>query len=516
MTPTAKPHPLVDALRAAIVEHLPTFAKARTDQTTAMLEQFEQDIAPHIAPIVDRLLADPATPDEFRSLLGAMTAPTHFGESIVIGIALGAIIAPVLNAALAPALQALTNTAWHGAATTPGNAGTIRPSPDLLATAVLKQVFATEGDAAPIAADNGVSAADFHTFVETAGSSSGVSDAFLLWRLGKIDKATFENMLAAVGIAGRFFGPIEELFTLPLSAAEAISANVKGWIDDTTTANYLQANGVDPTLQQTLKHAAGRPLTWLEVFSAIHRGYTGPITPEHALQQSDINDDYAPLLPFLQYKYPSLFQIVALLKDGGMTPARARTDLLYEGFDPVDVEAIVTGTKSTTTAKVHDITASQTLAMCRDRFITHAEATTRLTALGYSAADVTTYLGYADENRAIKLSNALISSVGSLYVAHKLDKTGATTALNGDAIPADVQADLFHVWDLERAAKVHVPTVANVVGAYRRGEITAADCKLRLQELGVQDGDLGIIVADGWPPTKEAEAKAAAAAVVAA
>jgi len=53
-----------------------------------------------------------------------------------------------------------------------------------------------------------------------------------------------------------------------------------------------------------------------------------------------------------------------------------------------------------------------------------------------------------------------------------------------------------------------------VIGAFRRGEIGAGECHVRLLGLGVVDADIGILVADGWPPGKGAEAQAAAAAVL--
>lgn len=485
----------------------------KTAHVANILETFESDLQPLVAPLIQKLIDHPDTPPEVKQFLGPLVAPEHFSESIVISFAIGAMMSPILGSAIQPLVQTIANNAWSESVSGAVKGGTIPLQVDQLAVGAFKRVWDV-GYAQQRAAESGISASDVQLMVDAFGSSSGIAEAFLLWRQGKIDVGGFEAWLLWAGINPQFFGAIESLFTLPLSIGEAVSANVKGWIDDTTTAGYLKANGIDPNLQQTLKHASGRPLTWSEVFTAIHRGYTGPITPEQALQQSDINDLYAPLLPFLQYKYPPLFQLSRLIENGSVTPARAATILKYEGYDPQEIDAIANGTKTTTTTSVHQITATQTIAMYRDRYLTAAAATARLEKIGYSAADVTTYLGYADDVRHVKLMDALISQIGSLYTSYRLTEANATVALDGGQVPTDLQADLFKIWNLERNAKIHHPTIANVVGAYRRTYITPAECKTRLLALGVQQSDLGVIVADGWPPTKGTEAIAAANAVV--
>ena len=160
------------------------------------------------------------------------------------------------------------------------------------------------------------------------------------------------------------------------------------------------------------------------------------------------------------------------------------------------------------------MTAGQIVRMYESRYITNAAATARLTALNFPTDEITLMLGYADDLRTEKLLNAGITKIGTVYVAHKIDKPTATTALTGMGLTAAAAGEHFAIWDIERTALIHHLTPAQIVGAYRRTDIPALECKNRLIALGVQPGDLSIMVADGWPPSQATAGKAAAAAVV--
>jgi pyruvate/2-oxoglutarate dehydrogenase complex dihydrolipoamide acyltransferase (E2) component len=114
----------------------------------------------------------------------------------------------------------------------------------------------------------------------------------------------------------------------------------------------------------------------------------------------------------------------------------------------------------------------------------------------------------------VALQNAAVSKIRAEYVAGVITQAEATVALGAALVPTAAHADLFVFWDVERSVTIHKVTPAQVVGAYRRGVITAADCKARLLAEGVQAGNLAIVVADGYPPTHPAAAQAAATAVV--
>src|SRR5262249_34417365 len=156
----------------------PRLAAAKHDHVVGILERFEQDLAPMVAPMAESLRDNDALPDHVRDLFGLLAQPEHFGESILIGIALGSILSPVIQPALEPEVQGLANIVW------PKNPS--KPiTPPEAAAAVLKGVL-TEAEAQPLARLSGVNSENFHTLVEIAGNAPGIAEGLLLLRRGQI------------------------------------------------------------------------------------------------------------------------------------------------------------------------------------------------------------------------------------------------------------------------------------------------------------------------------------------
>lgn len=494
---------IVDAAHAKIA---PKIAEQKRSGIVDLLDTFEADVAPKLKPFVADLLESPDVPDHVKELLRSIAGPEHFSESIIIGIAVGAILSPVLGAATQPIVQSIANTTWPQLPNLP-------LSPDLLAAAVIKGVL-TEAGAAGTAAVSGTSPTAFATMVATAGQSIGTEEALLLLRRGQIDQAEFERIMRYSNVRNDFIPDALLLKYSPPPAGEVIAGALKAHLSDADAQKKLGEAGIDPTNFQWMKDTAGRPPGVVELLHLWNRQVVDEAFVDQAIAQSDINPNYTAAVKELRHYFPPPRSIVPMLRSNSITESQARTLLTYYGVDTEWVDAFIKEAQTTATSAAKELTMSQVVAMYRDRFIPRAEASTRLTALKFPADQITLILDYADDLRVVKLTNALMAQIGTLYVAHKLTKSEATVALNGANIPAAMQADLFEVWDLERAAKLHHPTVAQVVGAFRRTVITAAECKTRLTALGVQPADLEITVADGWPPGAAKEAQAAANAVI--
>lgn len=478
----------------------------KMDHLATVLERFETELGPRLVPFLAEHLDNPNLPDSVRDLLGAIVGPEHFTESLLIGIAVGAVIAPVLGAITAPTGQDIANEVWSHNPVVP-------LTPDLLAAAVIKGVL-SEAQAAGIALHSGINSTAFHTMTMTAGQSIGTAEALLLLRRKQIDRTEFERIIRYSNVRNDFIDDILKLTYAPPPAGEVISGSLKGHLPPAEAQQKLGEAGIDPANFQWMHDTAGRPPGIEQMLHLWNRRKVVESDIDAAVRQSDINDHYLAAVKELRWYVPPVRSIMPMLRSGAIDDARATELFTEQGVRPEDIPGYLKEAHHTKGGTAKELTGSQVVRMYSDRFMDRGTASSRLALAGYPADEITLLLDFADHARTEKLTNALIAKVGTLYVAHKLTKSEASTALNADAVPAAQQADLFHVWDLERTAAVHKPTTAQVVGAYRRTEITAADCKARLLALGVQPGDLGIIVADGWPPTKEAEAKAAALAVV--
>lgn len=471
-----------------------------------VLERFESEIVPHLIPFLADHAENPNLPPEVRDLLGALVNPEHFTQSVLVGIAIGAVISPVLASITAPTAQLIASEVWAKQPVNP-------LSPDLLAASVIKGVL-TESEAAGEALQSGVNAQHFGTMVNTAGQSFGVGEALLLLRRKQIDQAEFDRIVRYSNTRNDFIPDLLKLMYAPPAAGEVIAGAVKAHLTDAEAQAKLAEAGIDPANYAWLKASAGRPYGIEQALQLWNRGLIDQARVEQVIAQSDVNPTFTPDILGLRVYLPPPRSVVPMLRNGAITEARARTLLMHHGLSAEDADAFIAEAHHTKASAAKELTGAQVLRMFADGFLTAPDATARLVKVGYPADEITLLLDFATHQRAEKLTNALLSKVGTLYVSHHIDKAEAQGALTAGAVPAAAQADAFHVWDLERAANVHHPTTAQVVGAYRRGEIPPLECRTRLLSLGVLPADLALFVADGWPPTKGAEARAAAALVV--
>lgn len=498
-------HPLAQAAVDAHAVTAPKDDAASRARIVDLLETFESDMAPHLAPIIDQLLANPAIPDELRPLLGALTAPTHFGESVVIGIAIGATLSPVLQTALAPTLQLLANTVWHNVASAGGSGATIRPSADLLAAAALKGVL-DPATAAGIAAYSGTSGEDFNTIFETAGQSLGFEQALLLERRGQLAPETLLSVLQYSNVNKRFYDAAQQLIYDSPSTGEVLTGALKHHLTGAQPLDLYKQAGGNPDNYDWQLASLGRPLGLVEMLDLMNRGFMTSDEVKQGIAQSDINDAYTDFALHLATYYPPVRSILPMLRAQAITPDQATKYWNDQGVPPELQAIMVKEAAHTKTGGVKELTQSQRIAEYEAGIIDAATATAAIELLGYSAADAAALVQLADEKKLMAERNATVRMIGSRYVARKITIQEAATLLGQVPVPAAKQAELVKLWDLERQTSVHIPSPAQIVGAYRRNEIGPAETKTRLLALGIDQADLKIFVADGWPPTKPATA----------
>lgn len=479
-----------------------------------ILHQAEADLAPIIGPVVQRILDSPEASDELKAVMREAGTPAHQFGSLVVGFALGATIAPALGAALAPEIQGIENVAWNGNPSRP-------ISPDVAVAATLKNVLGPHNPAAE-AALSGYNGSRFAQMVEAAGNALGFEQALELERRGLLVGITVDDVLRYSNVNPKFYASARNLITNPVSVGEVLNARIRTHLDDGTARDlYRQAGGIPAEYQWRLD-SVGRPPGPMEVLDLWNRhdaglpGYTVDETQVDAmLAQSDLALAFQAKVKELRHYLPPPRSIVPMLRSKAITEAQARQLLAAYGVgEPWASAFIIEGTHPTSSV-VKGLTQAQIVAQYEARLMDRPTANGRLTALGYDAADAAAYLDLADEKRKGALLNATVRMVGARYVAHKLTKADASHLLATAGTPNAAQLDLFTLWDIERQANLHFPTPAGIVGAGRRGILTPAEVKVRLNELGIANADLPIFVGDGWPPTHALEAQAAAHAVVA-
>lgn len=493
---------IIEAGHAKIADKL---AAGRHEHVAGILEQIEADLVPVLEPFLTHVASDPEAPPQVRELVRSLLEPEHFGQSVVLGIAVGAVLSPVLAAATNPFVQVLANHEWAALPVSP-------LSPAEAALAALRH-NPHLGDPAAEAAMNGIDQGRFDAMVYNTGEPISIGDGLLLRRRGQMDTPTLQTLVRQSRVRDEWFPYVEMLQYQPPGAGEVIAGRIKSHLSDADAIKKLAEAGVNPDNYDWLVATAGRPPGIEQMLHLWNRGAAAEADVEQAIAQSDINPHYTPFVKELRWYVPPVRSIMPMLRAGAID-VPAATQLFQEnGVRDADIPHYLAEAAHVRTTAVRELSQSQVVRMYQTRLMDKPTALARLVALRYTQADAELLLDFADDARSERLQNALITTIGTLYVSHKIDKPTAVTALSGDQVPAAAQTDLFHVWDLERQAKHHAPTVPQVIGAYRRTQITALQCKTRLLALGVDVGDIGIFVADGWPPSKPSEAKAAADAV---
>lgn len=474
--------------------------------TTNVLEQFEADLAPLLAPMLQAAIDNPSTPAEYLPLLREAADPQHFSASLLIGVVIGAVISPVLGAVAAPLTTDIENAAWTA------NPSRVIPAEVAVAT-VLKGVLDL-GSGETIARASGYNAPNFDLMVQAAGQSIGIAEALLLYRRQQIDLAHLQEIVQYSNINPKFYDDVPKLRYAPPTVGEVVTGALKGHLTDADAAVRIGEAGIDPVNFPWLKATAGRPISLDQALHLWNRELIDEARVDEIIRQSDINEEFASDAKQLRHYFPPPRSVVPMLRSNSITETQARTLLSYYGVDAEWVDAFIKEAQHASTSTVKHLSQAQIVSMYETHLIDRATASARLTALTYSAEDVALLLNLADEKRTVALQNATARAIGSKYVARKIDKQGAVAALGLANIPPDAQHDLFQMWDVERQANVHVPSAAAIVGAYRRLLLTGADTHDRLVALGVDPGDVAIFVADGFPPAKPGDAALAALAVV--
>lgn len=495
------------AIHKATVAAAPHVQAAHDERVTAFLEGLEARVAPLIAPFLQSTLDDPATPPEVRNLLGVLAGPTHKFDSSLIGIGLAAIMYPFLQALLDPTVTDVRQGAWS--THVGGGAEGTALSPAEVALGVIKNTLGTL-DAHGEAAKVGIDAQRFDIMVANTGEPPGIAELLQAFRRGIIDATRLAHGVRQSRLRNEWLDVITALRYAPPPAGEVVAGRLKNHLTEAEYRTKLSEAGTDPANADWMVATAGRPYGIEQGLHLLNRGVIDEARMRQVVAQSDVNPDYTDDILELRHYFPPPRSIVPMLRSGAITETQARQLLADYGVGEPWATAFITEATHTKAASVKELSQAQTLRMYGAKFLDRPTATQRLQRLGYDDTTIGLLLDFADEAQHERYVNAVVTRVHARYVAYKLDKSEATTALQADGIPAAAVNDLLTVWTIEREANLHILTPAQITAAYRRKEIDARETKQRLLAVGVQHSDLAIVVADAFPPTKPNPAAVAA------
>lgn len=366
-------------------------------------------------------------------------------------------------------------------------------SPADAALAVLRGSIG-QAQAEAIASEAGLSADSFKILIDNTGEPPGLQQMLEGYRRGFIDEATLVRGIRQSRYRDEWIPLLEKLRFAPMSVADAVSATVQNQLDAARASTIAEQNGLEPGDFTVLLNTAGEPLSRTEMEQLFNRGIVTQQQVNQALRESRVKNKYVDLAFQLHTKIIPIFSIQSALRYGGITDQRAIESLMSEGYSHQDAAAIVNSATKERLKAFRDKVVASTEALYEGNLITSAAASQAITAMGYTADEVTFIVQAAELRRQAKLIDQAVGAVRSKYLAHHITENVASGLLDTIGVPAGQRDELLGVWTLEADAFTRELTPAQIVKAAKTNLITPDDAGARLEALGYSHDDAQLLL----------------------
>jgi hypothetical protein len=348
-------------------------------------------------------------------------------------------------------------------------------------------------------AKSGVDAERADLLFEISGLPPGVETALEMLRRSIITESEFAQIVREGHTKTKYTDELLELRHPVLSATQAATLRLKGYITPETSYELGALTGYTPLQMDRLWLSMGRPMAPVQAFTAWARGVDGPDgSPfdfnqfEQLVKESDVKTKYTRTLWGIRHAYPSLFQLRRAVQDGGISRQRALTILHYERYEDADALALVNSWTAGTATGAKGLTAAELTAEYEGHYLTQGEYVGELQSLGYSLEQANEKARVVDAKRVKRARDSVVSRIRSEYVRHRISRDVATAALVTEAIPAEASTLLMTEWDHERELTADAMTAAQIKKAYKATIFDRATALARIERLGYDADDAGI------------------------
>lgn len=287
------------------------------------------------------------------------------------------------------------------------------------------------------------------------------------------------------------------------TAHDYVEDHLRGWTTEAEMLAGTSKHGMSAADTQILFRINGRPLSFHQTFIGLARGgvYDGPTTgidPAFlkSLQESNIRPEWYNLAWAQRYNYPTAFVLRSLTQGGDLTEAQTEQILTYEGWDPVLAKQVATkwagGTGTTATQK------KQTLAHLTAEYLSgslsRAQLVTMLTGLGYSAQQADDEIALAEFTATKAVRTKATTAIGKRFIALQLTEAEARANMQALGWPTGAVDKFVAGWNAERDDEGTTLTQKQVLTAFKKGTLTAADALARLTVLGSSAADAQLLL----------------------
>lgn len=460
----------------------------KDDWVTAWMERGERELAPAIADLLGHIGAHESTPDRLKRLISRGSSPTHQFDFLQNLILNAIAVVTQLGAITAPFAQDELNKLWADHLNVP------LPLPVLLAARLQGTLSAdeahTQASYQGYAVDN-VEAAFLSQFRPPA------AEVLLTMQRRGIDiPGGLADGLGRLGVDALYVPGITALLKGPPSSEQAILGVVQNHLDEASARAILNENGIDEKYYPWLYENAGRPPGPQEMLGAWNRGVAGvdQSTVEQSIREGDIKNKYISVLVGLREHLLPQKTIVAGVHQGVIPDDRALAKLKQLGISDENAGYLIAEGHNNKVATHKNVSVSQIETAYEDGSITRAAAQSMLVALNYLAADADFVLNLVDVKWQQTLHTATVARVKSLYLAHKIERTTASSDLDAAGVTAAHRDLYLQQWDLVRGTPTKTLTESQIANAYKRLIISQAQFRARLTALGYATDDVDLIV----------------------
>lgn len=428
--------------------------------------------------------------------LGKLAGAGGAAEQLLVWEVLGAVI----TAALQPPLTLLTREVNKLLPSEPLTAAQLA---DMVVRNIVAQAAATE-----YAKESGVAPADFLRMVQSAGEAPSPEQLVQALRRGVIPhdgtgptQTSFEQGIAESRLYNKWRPVLEALADVPLPVADAVDAVVEGQIGFDEGAHAAYLGGISRDTFQVLVNTRGNPPSPTELLDLHRRGLiplegTGPdaLTVQQGIFEGATKDKWWRLLAQLgDYVVPPR-TVTALVREGSITDEVALQEFQKSGLDQAMATAYLHSAHHQKLAATKELAKADVEALYRDQAVSAKDATAMLVAIGYTAEEAAFILQVQDVRRQVAAVNTAISRVHNLYVARKLERSQAVTALDALKVPSEQRDQLLATWDIERGANVKVLSAGEIASAFYYKVIDQDTATAELVGIGYTPVDAWILL----------------------
>lgn len=217
------------------------------------------------------------------------------------------------------------------------------------------------------------------------------------------------------------------------------------------------------------------------------------------------------------------FTVAALahgFASGSYTDAEVTAEMTKQGFTPAEIDNMKTRSKTDLNYMIFSRARSRVISSAVTQIRTAIDvgvmdvtmATTALVNLGWSQTLATSLVNVELQSRSIKGVQAAIRRLKRAVLAGEIDSTYATSAMQQLGVNAAAISNYIAMWSVENTPNRSRRTAAKIVADVADGQLSQEEAYIRLVNLGYNDADSRLYLAEAAQKIQGMITKEAAAA----